>query len=265
VAVEKNIIVPNTLNSENRNCKQRFFALLVLSLFVFFSFENKLEAQMKIDFGPLAGTSYYMGDLNPGVPFVETRPAFGGLARYVISDRLALKGTITYGEISGTYDPDKTGILPVTGTVNGNAGYFRRSLLSLDFTGEVNLFSYDHKFIASTVFTPYVSFGAGTVGYNRQETSGNDSEGVKPYFALSLPMGIGVKYKINKRLRIGAEWTFYKLFVDDIDNYDSIGNALTHNNDWFSVFKIYITFGFLRRKSECFGMYARTNEDRRNR
>ena len=273
MAVEKNIIVHSTLNAKNKSNKQRFLALLFVSMFVFFLFENQLEAQMRIDFGPLAGTSYYMGDLNPGVPFSGAGPSFGGLARYVISDRLALKGTVSYGEISGDYDQRKVGVLPVLGKVNGKAGKFKRSILSLDFTGEINLFSYDHKYIASSVFTPYLLFGIGGVGYTRQvleqiQVPGNppsqkDTIVHKPHFALALPMGIGVKYKFNKRLRIGAEWTFYKTFVDDLDNYISVGNAVTHNNDWFSVFKIYITFGFFRRKSECFGMCTRTIEDRR--
>jgi hypothetical protein len=137
-------------------------------------------------------------------------------------------------------------------------GEFMRSIFSADVTGEINLFSYDHQFISSSVFSPYLAIGIGTMGYKKiMETD------TVLNFAFSMPMGVGVKYKISKRLRIGAEWTFYKLFVDDVDNYSSIGNALTHNNDWFSVFKIYITFGFLRRKSECFGMCTRTIEDRR--
>ena len=255
VPIEKNNIVYKLINSGNRSDRQRFFTLFLMGLSVMFFFSGRLNAQMRIDIGPLGGAAYYMGDLNPGVPFSQVREAFGGLARYVVNDRIAVKGAMTFATLKGVYDPDKVGKLP-----NLKGEMFMRSIFSVDVTGEINLFSYDHQFISSTVFSPYLAIGVGTMGYKKTMQADTTLN-----FTFSLPMGVGVKYKINKRLKIGAEWTFYKLFVDDIDNYVSAGDALTHNNDWFSVFKIYITFGFLRRKSECFGMCTRTVEDRRKR
>jgi hypothetical protein len=263
VAVEKNNIVHKLINSENKSGRQRFFALFFVCSLVSIFYSSRLEAQSQIEFGGLGGAAYYIGDLNPGVPFVNVNPALGGIGRYVFSDRIAFKAAVTVAGLSGDYDKDKVGVLPEFKRLSGSPGYFKRTVMSLDFTGEINLFSYDHKYISSTVFTPYLSFGFGAMGYSKIVAKTDTSTTFKPSFSLSLPMGVGVKYKISKRLRIGAEWTFYKLFVDDVDNYSSIGNALTHNNDWFSVFKIYITFGFLRRKSECFGMCTRTIEDRR--
>ena len=263
MAVEKNILVRILTNSKHKSFRQRFFALFfaVLSVSVFYG--SRLEAQSQIEIGGLGGAAYYIGDLNRGIPFVNPNPALGGIGRFVFSDRIAFKAAVTLAGLSGDYNREKVGVLPEFKGLAGTPGHFKRTVMSLDFTGEINLFSYDHKYISSTVFTPYLSFGFGAMGYSRVVSKTDTSTTFKPSFSLSLPMGLGVKYKINKRLRIGAEWTFYKLFVDDVDNYNSVGNALTHNNDWFSVFKIYITFGFLRRKSECFGMCTRTIEDRR--
>jgi len=239
-------------------------------LFLFMSFailcftENRLYAQDRFEIGALGGVSYYMGDLNPGVPFVDSRPAFGGLLRYVFNDRIAMKGTLTYAGLKGSYDSEVDGILPEYGWVSGKPGSFKRNIIDIALTGEINLFSYDHKYIASSVFTPYIAFGLGGMGYNRLVETPSGSTGTKPYFSMVLPVGLGVKYKFSKWVRVGAEWTFVKLFVDDVDNYKGPGDAF-HNNDWFSVFKIYITFGFLRRKSECYGMCTHTLDDRRTR
>ena len=254
MAVEKNIIVHKLIDSENKSSRQRFFALFLMSFSVLFLCGGSLKAQRRLEMGPLAGVSYYMGDLNQGVPFVEPHLSLGGLARYVFNDRIALKGSFLFAGLSGSYDSDKDGILPTYGRVNGTPETFSRNVVSLSVSGEINLFSYDHKYISTTVFTPYLSAGFGSMGYNRLVQTG-DSITSKPYFALSLPLGLGVKYKFSKWLRVGAEWTFFKLFVDDVDNYDTLGNVVTHNNDWFSVIDIYITFGFFKRNSSCQGGY----------
>ncbi len=251
MAVEKNIYVHKLNNSKNRGFKQRFVSVVLMSFVVLFFLKSNILAQDRFEIGPLGGVSYYMGDLNPGVPFIKPRPALGGLIRYTFNDRIAVKGYVLYAGLSGSYDSEKDGILPTYDRVNGTPGDFSRNIISLALTGEVNLFSYDHKYIPTTVFTPYITAGFGGMGYNRLVNSPSGGVDSKPYFSLSLPLGIGVKYKFSKWLRGGAEWSFVKLFVDDVDNYDGLGDAF-HNNDWFSVFKIYITFGFLRRKTECF-------------
>ncbi len=252
MAAEKNIEVHKLIDSDSRDNKQRFIVLFFMSLSVLFFFRSSMYAQDRLEVGPLAGVSYYMGDLNPGVPFVKPRPALGGLLRYVFNDRIALKGTAIFAGLSGSYDSDKDGILPTYGWVNGTPASFSRNVINLSLSGEINLFSYDHKYISTTVFTPYISLGFGGMGYNRLVEISPGNTDTKPYFVLSLPLGLGVKYKFSKWLRVGAEWSFVKLFVDDVDNYDALGDTF-HNNDWFSVINIYVTFGFLKRNSECWG------------
>lgn len=87
----------------------------------------------------------------------------------------------------------------------------------------------------------------------------------KTVFVLSLPFGVGAKYKLNSWIRVGAEWSFRKTFVDDLDYVGGSGivnpddpygfdeKALTHNNDWYSFAGITVTFSFSRRKTACNG------------
>ena len=254
MAIEKKIEVQELKDSENKKIKQRLRFLFYVSLLLFFLVlsEKNVNAQDRLEAGPLIGVSYYFGDLNPSTPFVNNHLAVGGLMRYVFNDRIAVKGSAVYAGLSGVYNP-ANGVLP--GVQDGY--FFNRNIGDLAVMGEFNLFSYDHKYISTTVFSPYLTFGVGSLLYKRV-----DEQGEKSVFVLSLPFGTGVKYKVNKWVKIGAEWSFRKLFIDDIegdmvpDGLDAIyGNAKTHNNDWYSIFNVYITFSFMKRSESCVGGY----------
>ncbi len=254
MAIEKKTEVQGLKDSGNKNIIQRLRFLFYVSLLLFFLVlsEKTVNAQDRLEAGPLVGASYYFGDLNPSTPFVDNHLAIGGLVRYVFNDRLAVRGTAIYAGLSGSYD-SANGILP--GVPERYS--FNRSIGDIAVMGEINMFSYDHKYIPTTVFSPYLTFGVGTLLYKRAEEQGH-----KSVFVLSLPFGAGVKYKMNKWVKIGAEWSFRKLFADDIegnmvpDDVSAIyGNAKTHNNDWYSIVNVYVTFSFIKRSSKCIGGY----------
>lgn len=232
------------------------FSKLLLIIFVcFVSVSSK--AQDRIELGGFLGASYYIGDLSKGIPFADSHLSVGGIGRYVFNDRIALKGMALYGAISGDYKGQNLKYLE-----SSDANYaFERSIGDLSAQVEFNFRSYDHKFISTTNFTPYISVGLATTIYNRIDTDDENSKG-KPSFILSLPFGVGAKYKINKYVRVGAEWTFRKTFVDDLDYMgegsvdpsDPYGfgeSTLTHNNDWISFAGVYVTISMLKRKTRC--------------
>lgn len=215
-------------------------------------------AQDRMEIGAFAGTSYYMGDLNPGTPFKDPHLALGGFIRYAISDRWALKGSATMGGMSGRYPQE--GLLYVT---EPNDTYsFNRNFGDVAFTAEFNFLSYDHRFLSKTVFTPYVTAGLASTVYQRKEnTGGNESR--PTVFVLSLPFGVGVKYKLTEWMRVGAEWTMRKTFVDDLDDagattsvdptdpYGFGTKSAVHNNDWYSFAGVTLSFNMLKRRSAC--------------
>ena len=234
-----------------------------VGLFVSISFA---VAQDKMELGGFVGTSYYLGDLNPQKQFYQPSLAFGGLARYVLTDRYAIKGTLGAARIKGSY-PDNNVLFP-----EGKIPYsFNNFLLDGTVQMEFNFKSYDHPFVSTTNFTPYISLGLGTTVYKRISIeNGNDTK--ETVFILSLPFGIGAKYKINKWIRVGAEWSFYKTFVDDLDleeqreytpgvdpnasdpyGFDNKGKI--HNNDMYSIASVHITFSLFRRKAQCYSGY----------
>lgn len=220
-------------------------------------------SQDRIELGGFLGTSYYFGDLNPSKQFYKPDLAIGGIGRYAYSDRLAFKLSAYYGRISGDYTDESLNFK--VGQQNGRPSYeFDNAVGDVALQAEFNFLSYDHKYISSSNFTPYVSMGLGTVYYSRK-TGDAQNLTTKPTFILSLPFGVGVKYKVNKWVRVGAEWSFRKTFVDDLD-YEGPGEidpsapygevtTWTHNNDWISFAGVNVTISMLKRKTSCNGGY----------
>lgn len=214
-------------------------------------------AQDKLEMGVFLGGAYYMGDINPSQHFKKTRPAIGFVGRYAFTDRLAAKLNATGARIEGEY--------PSGGDIylNWEAGDydFERTIVDIGLTGEFNFMSYDHIFFKKkSRFTPYLTAGLAATCYKSYE---EESDG-KQRIVLSLPFGMGAKYKINEWLRVGFEWTMRKTFCDDldlvgerigtIDPSDPYGfgtQVLTHNNDWYSLAGFTLTISMWPRKLEC--------------
>ncbi len=239
------------------------FCIVVLM----FCIKQDVNSQDRIELGGFLGTSYYFGDLNPDKQFYNSNLAIGGIARYAYSDRLAFKATATLGTITGDYTDEDLNFFdvhPQGQQASRPNYYFKNTIGDLAVQVEFNFLSYDHEFISTTNFTPYISMGLGTMFYKRKELV-NENFTSKPTFILSLPFGVGVKYKVNQWMRVGAEWSFRKTFVDDLDvvanntldpsdPYD-LGNTWTHNNDWVSFAGVHVTISMLKRKTSCSGGY----------
>lgn len=212
-------------------------------------------AQDKLELGLFLGGAYYIGDLNPSQHFLNTRPAAGLVVRYAFTDRLAAKLNAIGAGLKGSY--------PEGGNVYvGQGDYdFDRIIADIGLTGEFNFMCYDHKFFKKqSRFTPYLTAGLVATCY---ESYKDDSDG-KQRIVLSLPFGMGVKYKVTQWLRVGFEWTMRKTFCDDLDLVGDVGmgvdpsdpykfneNVLSHNNDWYSLAGFTITLSMWPRKLEC--------------
>ncbi|MBR6250019.1 MAG: outer membrane beta-barrel protein [Bacteroidales bacterium] len=232
-------------------------------------------AQDKLELGLFGGVSYYMGDLNPSQQFLKPRPAIGFIGRYTISDRTAVKLNVIGGGIAGKYPKqgdvykNSEGITTTRVDANGNtiitrdSTYnFDRTIVDIGLMGEFNFMSFDHQFLKEqSRFTPYITIGIAATSYKRYDKGDDDGHMV---FVLSLPFGAGVKYKLNQWLRLGAEWTLRKTFVDDLDYVgesdgkvdpsDPYGfnyTTATHNNDWYSFCGITVTISMWPRRLEC--------------
>ncbi|MCD4773964.1 MAG: DUF6089 family protein [Bacteroidales bacterium] len=255
----------------------------IISIFVLlFGFQG-LQSQ-DFEVGLFGGASYYLGDINPGLHYSQTKPAFGMLARYNMNTRMALKLSLYRGNIAG----DDV----ITKAVEGRDLMFKSVINDISAIFEFNFFPY---FTGSqrNYFTPYIFAGVSGFTYNPKvgdislrdagtEGQNEGYDGRKPYSKISfaVPFGFGFKYSITKKLGLAFEWGLRKTFTDYIDDVSTTyylvgadidrsnqagvlsdptfdhepgmqrGNSET--NDWYSFTGITITYKFrLGSRSHC--------------
>jgi hypothetical protein len=177
-------------------------------------------AQKSGDIGLLGGVTYYLGDLNPGMPFQLSKPAFGIMYRQNFNKRISLRVHGLRGSVAGDDAVSKT-------NQERNLN-FESKITEAGVQLEINFFEYS---IGSRmhVISPYL-FGGPTVFYfkpfgnlpgGKTELAPLYTEGqAKKYnlYAFSGSFGLGVKYSISKLLGVGAEWGMRKTTTDYLDD-----------------------------------------------
>jgi len=247
---------------------------IVIALFFFISV--KVSTAQTIEIGGFVGTSYYLGELNPGLPYNQTQLAYGGLARYNLSERWAIKFNYYRGNVKGS---DATG-----GSVENRDLDFESKINDFSLVAEFNFWEY---FTGSkkSFFTPFIFGGVSfftfnPISYSGVELQSQGTEGQNvgfadrsPYnkYSFAIPFGFGFKYSLTDRLGLTFEWGMRKTFTDYIDDIsttyaddpDIIADPTqTHSaymqrgddqtNDWYNYTGITITYKFdLRSKKGC--------------
>jgi hypothetical protein len=186
------------------------------------------------EIGVYGGGSYYIGDLNPNKHFVNSKAAFGLVCRYNLSMRHSLRMTAFYGNV---YADDAEG--KTDSQVNRNLN-FKSNIMELAMGYELNFFNYYIKDMRDPI-TPYFFFQTAYTRMNPMtEYSGSDialqplgtegqgtSASTKNSYSLNqltIPLGIGVKFNIHKRVAMSFEYGIRKTFTDYLD--DVSGNYL---------------------------------------
>ncbi len=186
--------------------------------------------------GFFGGGSYYIGDLNPRKHFVYSKPAYGGIFRYNLSTRHSLRFNVTYGNIYGE-DSESSDSYQVDRNLS-----FKTQVLEFAFGVELDLFKYrinDMKYpispyffyqLAYTRINPKAELDGTEYALQPLATEGQGSglPGTKnnryKLNQFTVPLGIGLKFNLRKRVAISIEYGIRKTFTDYID--DVSGNYL---------------------------------------
>lgn len=229
-----------------RRIKKLIYPLILCSLLSIL----KTEAQeYKYEIGGMAGVSFYMGDANQETLYQNSWPAGGVIFRVNKNFRWALKSNLVIGHLSG--DTKYSGsIYPYQ-----QKSSFSRMFYELGSQIEFNFFNYSnsYNYIGTKRFTPYIFAGLGVTL----------ASGEKTFFDANIPLGVGIKYKLRERLNLGFEFSFRKLFSDNLDvtkkgdgfNLNDpygIKSSGIKNKDWYSLTLISITWDFGIRCNPCF-------------
>ncbi len=215
--------------------------------------------------GVFGGGSFYMGDLNPKVPFHNTKMALGGIIRYNFDQRLAVRLDGKYGKLTGdNRDFDYYSHM-------ADSGQFNVNVLAISMIGEWNYLDY---FIGSksSWFTPYLFAGVGFHMPTLAKDQGERDNGVEHTMVQGtkaeesalkdfiFPFGFGIKLALTKRIGVNLDWTMVKTFNDDIDKqveFTPENKQWTNGstNDWYSFAGITLLYKFdTRKKGRCYGM-----------
>jgi hypothetical protein len=198
-------------------------------------------AQRQANFGIFAGTSYYMGDINPNRHFYRPSLAYGVLYRYNINTRYAIRLNGYVADLSGS-DLDFPGRMNPDRPVSPAS--FQTSLLDATLQLEFNFLPFTPN-IGKWEYTPYIASGL-----TAALVMGSNTDAVN---TLAIPLSLGVKFNVTSRLSTGAEWAFRKSFSDRIDGVENPSGKITpvHNNDWYSFMGIFITYKFFNFAADC--------------
>lgn len=268
-------------------CPEFMYRISLLLLFIIF-LAIAASAQRSSEIGLSGGGSYYIGELNPGKPFMNTKPAFGIFYRLNLNTRLALqvhgfRGTLKGADGPSSYFTDRS--LNFESKVTEFATQFEVNFFDFALGSQKNKISpYIFGGVGVFLFKPFGSLADGTklqlkpAGTEGQNVAG----GPKAYklTQLSFPFGIGFKYSLSEYIGLGMEWGMRKTTTDYIDDISSsyylnlAGAAggtsaellsdptLTHNagmqrgnsrnDDWYSFAMLSISFKIrMFEKEQC--------------
>lgn len=189
------------------------------------------------------GTSNYYGDMAGfGTPFKSTfgmmRWSVAGNYTRHFTPRLAARASFTYARIAG--DDFKMNEKDPTNLRFPRNLSFRNDLKEFAVIGIFKLTPDNRSYDRRPQFGTYLFAGLAAVAHNpkakdavsgewlKLQALGTEGQGrpgyVKPYslIQLALPVGFGLRYKINDRFDIGAELGFRITFTDYLD--DLAGN-----------------------------------------
>lgn len=219
---------------------------VLLSSFCFKSFAQELEYKMEL--GGMLGGSFYMGDANYTTPFKDLGFAGGVVARYIFNPHIALKADLAMGRISGSTEDFKN-VYP--GKLHTS---FKRNVFDLGAQFEYNFWGYGtgEGFRGNKRFTPYILGGFGMTFASAPS---------KVVATVNFPIGVGVKYKIAKRLNIGCEFTMRFSMSDQLDVTSKEGLQLKNpygikgkgmkNKDSYSFTTIFLTYDLFPKYRKC--------------
>lgn len=203
------------------------------------------------ELGLSGGTAFYLGDANHSTPFMRPGWSVGMLYRYNIDTRWAVKASIRYAVVQG--DTRDFGYTFPNGQTYAE---FQRGFVDADATVEFNFFDIGESkyYKARYQATPYIVLGVGLTTYADLYSGGNA-------YKVSIPFGIGGKWRINRRWTLGLEWTIHKLFIDNfdvtnannkiLDNPYQVPNVGFFDTDFYSIANLYITFNLFDTNKYC--------------
>lgn len=203
----------------------------------------KAQEDYRFDFGGGIGMTGYLGDANTANLWQHPSWDVEVLFRYIATPRWNFKTNFYVGGLSGN-SADMTNVFP-----DNNSYKFSTTFYELGEMAEFHFFNYGmgETYRHLKRFTPYITGGLGLTAWS---VSGHGG------VAFTIPLGLGVKFKLRERLNLGLEFLMKKTFTDRLDGPDladpfGIKSSFMKNTDWYSTLTFTISYEFSKRCATC--------------
>lgn len=221
--------------------------LIILLLFVvLLPSRAQDEPFYRMEIGAGVGMMGYLGDFN-GTLTKDFQPMFSVLSRYNFDTYMGLKLNAQMGKMKGT-SADVETYYPAYAETPYE---FNNTLVSVDLTFEYNFWPYGtgRDYYGAKRFTPFL-FGG--IGATYAKLDGGDKSSA---FSANVPIGLGVKYKIGKRMNLGVEWAMHFSLSDELDGvkdpYGIVSSGAFKNTDCYQTLQLTLTYSFMAKCRTC--------------
>ena len=210
------------------------FLLIMSCLAIFVQANAQFDDPKTLEVGPHVGVSYYMGDLNPMIPFAMADLQVGGVVRYNYNNRWTFRADYTYATVKAS--DEKIKWRPERGL------NFTSKIHDLSLMAEFNFLEYYTGNPKKNV-SPYIFGGISVFHYTAfadvngtmvdlsdhlTEAAPNDPKWYDRIFGktspigISLPFGMGVKLSLSRHVAATVEWRMQKTFTDYLDDVATV-------------------------------------------
>ena len=202
------------------------------------------DPQYRMEIGAGVGMVSYEGDFNGNV-LKNMQPMFSALWRYNFDPYKDLRLSATYGKLKGS-SKDVDTYYPDYATEEYS---FNRNLLDVSLVFEYNFWPYGtgRDYRGAKRLTSYIYGGIGATS-----ASGGGSKSV---FTANVPIGLGVKYKLNERMNLGLDWGIHFSLSDELDGvkdpYQVKSSGMFKNTDCYSMLQLTLTYSFKAKCRTC--------------
>ena len=201
---------------------------------VFLQANAQFDDPQTLEVGPHVGLSYYMGDLNPMLPFAQSQLEYGGVVRFNYNSRWTFRFDYSHATVKAS--DEEIGWRPERG---------------LNFTTLINDFSLVAEFNFLEYYTgnpkrnvsPYIFGGISVFQYTAFANVGDElidlsnyaTEALDPNakwyekmfgktssIGVSIPFGMGVKFSLSRHMAATVEWRMQKTFTDYLDDVSTV-------------------------------------------
>lgn len=218
--------------------------LWISALLMLLASAPKARAQedYRFDIGAGFGMTGYLGDANSSNLWANPGWDAEILFRYILNPRFNFKTNFYLGSLRG--DSSKMdNVFP-----EGRSFKFSTTFYELGEMAEFHFFNYGmgESYRKLKRWTPYITAGLSVTAWKADKFGA----------ALTIPFGIGFKYKPALRWNIGLEFLMKKTFTDRLDSSDlknpmEIKSSFLKNTDWYSTLSITISYEFSKRCEQC--------------